>query len=422
LPQKEILQSKDNEDENGDYLFPEIDDSAFEETMDSAIAEIMANPSDEQELVEKAVSTESVSEAKRRGLVPQSGDWGKPKRWVRPEDADVPVDTGEKPRKKASQKDLIISPETRTAMSEIFGKDFKISDFQDMYSIGLEGFSTKIVLLGTDWDDETDWDEMNVTIIVDINADSEEQDSSGENTVSMTDEEQRILLLRPSDADYEKFRVERHNLISRLVREQDIPDFVDEDEMKGDNSSLMHRSFRRENGELIVSHDSFDIHPSFQGKGIAADINEHVEKEYEKLGVSEIRLAANADIGGYAWARQGYDFSTKNELEEMQDMFSFNIEHASLPNQGGRIFKNQEELIDQVHGFTHSWQFASWNPTDEPYGQHFGKIWMLGTHWNAVKVLEDRLWSSKQSVATKSTGYKIGKGYFAAKRNEKNTS
>jgi len=41
------------------------------------------------EYLEKAVSTEAIASAKSRGLVPQSGDWQKPKRWVRPEDADV---------------------------------------------------------------------------------------------------------------------------------------------------------------------------------------------------------------------------------------------------------------------------------------------------------------------------------------------
>ena len=54
MPQNETPQLRDNEHENGDYLFPEIDDVAFEKTMDSAIAEIMANHSDEQELVEKS--------------------------------------------------------------------------------------------------------------------------------------------------------------------------------------------------------------------------------------------------------------------------------------------------------------------------------------------------------------------------------
>ena len=45
----------------------------------------------------KAVSSESVADAKRRGLVPQSGDWEKPKRWVRPEDADAVVEEPDAP-------------------------------------------------------------------------------------------------------------------------------------------------------------------------------------------------------------------------------------------------------------------------------------------------------------------------------------
>ena len=36
--------------------------------------------------IEKAVSTESIASAKRRGLIPQSGDWMRPKRWIKPED------------------------------------------------------------------------------------------------------------------------------------------------------------------------------------------------------------------------------------------------------------------------------------------------------------------------------------------------
>ena len=53
----------------------------------------------------KAVSTEAVASAKKRGLVPKTGNWQKPGRWVRHEDVDVPVDDpvdeGEKPRKRA---------------------------------------------------------------------------------------------------------------------------------------------------------------------------------------------------------------------------------------------------------------------------------------------------------------------------------
>jgi len=80
LQRNETLPLEDNEGENGDYLFPEIDDASFEETMDSAIAEIMEKHRSENddESIEKAVSTEDIASAKSRGLVPQSGNWEKP--------------------------------------------------------------------------------------------------------------------------------------------------------------------------------------------------------------------------------------------------------------------------------------------------------------------------------------------------------
>lgn len=43
----------------------------------------------------KAVTAEAIASAKGKGLVPKTGTWEKPGRWVRPEDADVPVDEDE---------------------------------------------------------------------------------------------------------------------------------------------------------------------------------------------------------------------------------------------------------------------------------------------------------------------------------------
>ena len=54
MQQNETKKTYPEEGENGDYLFSEINNPDFEKTMGSAIAEIMANHSDEQELVEKS--------------------------------------------------------------------------------------------------------------------------------------------------------------------------------------------------------------------------------------------------------------------------------------------------------------------------------------------------------------------------------
>jgi len=153
-----------------------------------------------------------------------------------------------------------------------------------------------------------------------------------------------------------------------------------------------------------VVHQEMVLGTPYQNKGLATDINEHAEEMYEKVGIGRISLLANYDIGGYAWAIAGYDFEDSSDLKEMRESFVEEVE---------RMVKNEkitdEELQDLtaiVKSFKHPWEFASWNPTDEPAGQHFGKKYMLGTEWYAVKVLDK-----------KSKGYQIGKAYFEHKKN-----
>jgi len=361
--------NKDKEEigENADYLFPEIDNLDFEAELSEAFKELEANYSDDQELVEKAVSTESVSEAKRRGLVPQSGDWGKPKRWVRPEDADVPVDTGEKPRKKASLDEGASAnvrrknQKTYRAIEFVFGDDFDISNLQDMYSIGLDDFSTDIT-----------------------------------------------QLVGSSKLSHYK------NIIDSRV---EIQVAIHDDKVFDDRpvAGFMERSFSKhvDDGKLKVYHSRFMVYETFRNQGIASDISENVEKHYEKLGVHSISLTANATVGGYAWAIQGYDFILDRDRREIKTKFKETI--ISL-HKHGRFKESLDSLLEELDSFEHPWEFASWNPSGFERKEYegfsaFGKGVMLGTSWQAEKILDK-----------KSPGYKIGKAYFAAKRNEKNIS
>jgi len=360
LQRNETLPLEDNEGENGDYLFPEIDDASFEETMDSAIAEIMEKHRSENddESIEKAVSTESVSEAKRRGLVPQSGDWQKPGRWVRPKDADVPVDEGEKPRKKAtirsSKRMTVIGEGVEETLKDIFHEDFKLSDFEDMYSTGLRDFSTEIIGIHTNTSPNPRDTSKGISIHIAIHLNVEE---------------------------------------GKPVKEV----------------GKMRRTFRRNGrGKLIVTHQSFALNPSFQNQGVASDMLENVEKEYEKHGVWGINLTANADIGGYAWARQGYDFTSDKDREKIRKYFVRRV--TELHKRGKISDKDLTPFLEAIDSFEHSWEFASWNPKPLPPGKFgyldkLGKTMMLGRSWGAGKRLDK-----------KSQGYQRGKIYFALKR------
>jgi len=350
------------------------------------------------------------------------------------------------PRKKAHLELNTVQRGVRPALARIFHKGFKVSDFQDMYSIGLEDFSTIIEDIGT-------YDAAFVSELSDIEG--------------------------------------------AVTSKKGVKIRVDIQGNLGQSAGSMLRSFKRVNGELRVTHHSFMVNRLYQGKGIAADINENVEEEYEKLGVYSITLRANADIGGYAWARQGYDFiptarGAQGGLGEMKKRFIDQIYQLSkgLPavpklegdeydealidrlltlEQTGDLQAVFEELYpnrdwselqdlgderfvaimspssdkdiiwdnllanietsrptrplstdlprisaedsvraeEQINKFKHAWEFAEWHLN----GEHLGKEFMLGSHWSAKKILDKE-----------SPGYQLGKEYFAAKRNKKNIS
>lgn len=58
-----------------------------------------------------------------------------------------------------------------------------------------------------------------------------------------------------------------------------------------------------------VEHVEFVLDYDAQGQGLATRWNRQTEEAYRELGVDRITLNANIDVGGYAWARQGYDWN-----------------------------------------------------------------------------------------------------------------
>lgn len=61
-------------------------------------------------------------------------------------------------------------------------------------------------------------------------------------------------------------------------------------------------------GIPFVDHEYIRLKSTVRGSGFAKRWNLHNEELYRELGFKEIRLNANIAVGGYAWAKQGYDF------------------------------------------------------------------------------------------------------------------
>lgn len=57
-----------------------------------------------------------------------------------------------------------------------------------------------------------------------------------------------------------------------------------------------------------VEHSGMELTENFQGQGFATRQMVHVVDSYKRSGVKEMTLTANSDVGGYAWARAGFQF------------------------------------------------------------------------------------------------------------------
>ena len=67
-------------------------------------------------------------------------------------------------------------------------------------------------------------------------------------------------------------------------------------------------NYDQDTDTVWVGHESLVLSEEVQGQGIASAFNAQAEDFYRAVGVDEIRLEANIDVGGYAWARAGYDW------------------------------------------------------------------------------------------------------------------
>jgi hypothetical protein len=72
---------------------------------------------------------------------------------------------------------------------------------------------------------------------------------------------------------------------------------------------------------LYVQHDYLELDSSVRGGGFASRWNRQMEAFYRANGVDRIQLHADITVGGYAWAKQGYQFATDDDLGDVAERF-----------------------------------------------------------------------------------------------------
>lgn len=144
-------------------------------------------------------------------------------------------------------------------------------------------------------------------------------------------------------------------------------------------------------GKPYVYHASFNLSSDAQGGGFSARWLRQMEDRYREAGIEKI-LVSTEKVGGYAWAKAGFDFieakGRKQVARRLAGKLRLKANQQGLPQ---RVITDAEELIRRAESRRRSeWptpiEFAmvGWEPGATTW---LGKQTMLGSTWGGVKEL-----------------------------------
>jgi GNAT superfamily N-acetyltransferase len=155
-------------------------------------------------------------------------------------------------------------------------------------------------------------------------------------------------------------------------------------ELDSQNISIK-RIFYRKRDRLIVDHTLFTVMDDFQGQNIGKDLMRAQLREYDRLGVHEVKAHANVDVGGYAWARYGFKAQQPESLaSSLRSKLVEMIANNKLTEEEGAV-------LDTILAKNRKDAKLPWLISDSLYnGKKIGKELLLGSDWHGVLDLKDK--------------------------------
>lgn len=153
------------------------------------------------------------------------------------------------------------------------------------------------------------------------------------------------------------------------------------------------RAFDPDNQPVLSAyHDFLELRPDVQGQGFAEAWNGHLEQWYRDSGVGNIFVGANIDVGGYAWARHGFDFRTEQTAAGIAARLKWRLTEHAERYDAAQIAAGQE-MLDRMRldfsdpRFPTAFEVsqAGRKPGQGRDGYWPGKDAMLGSSWDGVK-------------------------------------
>lgn len=152
--------------------------------------------------------------------------------------------------------------------------------------------------------------------------------------------------------------------------------------LREDDVTLV-RTFKRENNRLIVEHDYFELDEKYKGGGHAIRMLQASLAAYDRLGVNEIRVHANLDMGGYVWARNGF---RANDPSMQRLVFK---DSARRQLRQGLMTEARFAMLMEVLNTSSDLELMYNIAVLKDNGVEFGKQFLLESDWWGLADLDD---------------------------------
>lgn len=161
------------------------------------------------------------------------------------------------------------------------------------------------------------------------------------------------------------------------------------------------RKLRLDDGSFVYDahHSIFQLNKAAQGRGISTAFLRESENLYKQMGLDRVSLNANIDVGGYAWARSGFDWNDWSDLNYVIRRFEKRLaddQALLIAGKAPLMSVSEREAIIELRKRTTQKAFREGKaPTPFELSQlgynnsdtWLGKEVMLGSDWDGVKVL-----------------------------------
>lgn len=175
----------------------------------------------------------------------------------------------------------------------------------------------------------------------------------------------------------------RHNALSAANPGRRPPDFMFARILRGDGTA---------------EHTYFQVHEDLQGTSLAKDILSGQVDMYQELGMDRVTLEANLDVGGYAWAKYGFEpetnMSWRRAAEHVENLvFDLHFDQGRIDlATHDAVLKLTESpqkrslwAIADIRTPVRAEDYETGEVVTRPLGKHL----LMGSSWGGVLDLKD---------------------------------